>query len=119
MSAHVVHDGHSVSHGYGNKQTYTDVNEVMSVEAQVPKNPVFANFETGVRASSESNVTGNATGSRIDQNATTYSANQPQNNNMLTRNQRTSDASSSTGGPKADTPILGMSFGNNITDSLH
>ena len=119
MSAHVVHDGHSVSIGGGNKQTYTDVTEAMRIEPQVPKNPAFANFEAGVRASAESNSTGNGTGSRIDQNATTYSANQPQNNNMLTRNQKSSDASSSTGGPKADTPILGMSFGHNIADSLH
>lgn len=66
MSAHVVHDGNSVSIGGGNKQTYTDVNEVMRVEAQVPKNPAFANFEAGVRASEDSNSTGKVSGSRID-----------------------------------------------------
>ena len=118
MSAHVVHDGAtSVSIGGGNKQLYTEVAEEIKTETQVPKNPHFANFEAGVRTSAESNQ--NATGSRIDQNATTYSANQPQNANMLTKHNKSSDASSSTGGPKADTPILGMSFGNNVVDSLH
>ena len=117
MSALVVHDGQNVSVGGGIKQTYTDVTDEMRTEALAPKSPAYANFEVGVRPSSETNAAGKATGSY--QNPSTFSSNMPQNNNMMMKNQKSSDASSSTGGPKVDTPILGMSFGNNIADSLH